>query len=107
MNSNVEKLIQLIKENPELPVIPMVETEVVPDDCYSWWLAAFGKAEVSDFYVSDEKVYTDREELVCDIVENKYLDSEKSDEEIWQLAEKRANKLINKAIIVYIGVADK
>lgn len=106
MNSNVEKLIQLIKENPELPVIPMVETEVVPDDCYSWWLAAFGKAEVSDFYVSDEKVYTDREELVCDIVED-YLDSGNTDEEIWQLAEKRANKLINKAIIVYIGTADQ
>lgn len=103
--NNRDKLIKLIKENPDLPVIPLFETEVILDDCY--WLADFGRIEVSDFYVSDDKVYTDKDELVEDLVENKYFDLEKTDEEIWRIAEKRADKLMYKAIIVYVGLPDK
>ena len=70
-------------------------------------MADFGRIEVSDFYVSDDKVYTDKDELVEDLVENKYFDLEKTDEEIWRIAEKRADKLMYKAIIVYVGLPDK
>ena len=34
MTKETEQLLQLIKENPELPVVPMVDGEVVGDDSY-------------------------------------------------------------------------
>ena len=61
---------------------------------------------MSDFYISDEIIYTDIDELINDIIEEKYLLSEKSDEEIMKLAEKQAHKLMNKVIIVDIDTPD-
>ena len=104
--NNIEKLIKLITENPDLPVIPMVEMNVVAGDDYNRWLASFGECRVSDFYISDEIIYTDIDELINDIIEKKYLLSEKSDEEIMKLAEKQAHKLMNKVIIVDIDTPD-
>lgn len=97
---NIEKLIKLIKDNPDLPVIPMVETEVVGEDTYSRWMASLGDCRVGDFYVGEERVYTDKEDLAADLV---YSNLE-LDDEIWQKCRKRANKLIKKAIIVNIDL---
>lgn len=102
--NNIEKLIKLVKENPDLPVIPMVETEVVAEDTYPRWMASFGDCRVGDFYMSEEKVYTDKNNLVEDLVENEYFDLDKPDEEIWRIAERQANKLMTKAIIVNIDL---
>ena len=33
--SNIEKLIQLAKENPNLPIIPMVDSDIVSEDGYT------------------------------------------------------------------------
>lgn len=101
---NIEKLIELMNDNPDLPVVPMVETEVVGADTYSRWIASFGDCRVSDFYIGEERVYTDKDDLVEELVENEYFDLDKPDEEIWQIAEKRANKLMKKAIIVNIDL---
>lgn len=39
--SNIDKLIELIKENHELPVIPMVDGEI-PGDERGYWIADWG-----------------------------------------------------------------
>lgn len=35
---NREKLFRLMRENPELPVVAMVDSEIVADDGYNRWL---------------------------------------------------------------------
>lgn len=81
---NLEKLFQLIKENPELPIIPMVDSEIVADIGYSWWMGSWGDAEVDKYICTDERIYLKSQEDV-DIVENfvpyeDYMDM--SDEEL-------------------------
>lgn len=104
--NNIEKLIKLITENPDLPVIPFVAMDVAAYDDYYRWVASFGECRVSDFYISDERVYTDMDDLINDIIENEYFLSEKSDDEIMELAENQAHKLMSKAIIVNINPPD-
>lgn len=52
-----KELLRLIKENPDLPVIPMVSNEVVPDDTFHWWLGKWGSASVDAYLVADERVW--------------------------------------------------
>lgn len=39
----VEKLIKLMSENPGLPVMCKVDSEIVADDGYAWWLGTFSE----------------------------------------------------------------
>lgn len=81
---NLDKLFQLIKENPELPIIPMVDSEIVADIGYSWWMGSWGDSEVDKYICTDERIYLKSQEDV-EIVENfvpyeDYMDM--SDEEL-------------------------
>lgn len=53
---NIQKLICLAKEHPELPIIAMVDGEIVGDDSYSRWVGYFGSVELGEFvlYNDDE-----------------------------------------------------
>ena len=55
MNENIKHLIQLMEENPDLPVIPMVGQDIVAD-CTGEWVAHFGKAEIKKMCIYGEKV---------------------------------------------------
>ena len=55
MNDNIKHLIQLMDENPDLPVIPMVGQDIVAD-CTGEWVAHFGKAEIKKMCIYGEKV---------------------------------------------------
>ncbi len=48
-NKLTAELLKLIQENPELPVVPMVAGEVVPNDEYGYWLGRWGKAKVDEY----------------------------------------------------------
>ena len=109
MNKNLEKLIELSKENPELPIIPMVDSEVVFDDSCGYWLASFGGCEVGEYYVTDDKVYTDRDDFMEDYIEWNCDDPgfvELDDNEVEALAEKVAEESFTPAIIVYINTPE-
>ena len=45
------ELIKVIKQNPDLPVVPMVDGEIVTDD-FGYYLAEFGHAAVDEFVIS-------------------------------------------------------
>jgi len=49
------ELIKLIQENPELPIVPMVDGSIAEDDC-RYWLGAWGKVEVDEYIVTSEMV---------------------------------------------------
>lgn len=54
---NVRKAFRLIKENPELPIIPMVHYEVVADDDALYWAGSWGDAKVDECTFDDERMY--------------------------------------------------
>lgn len=73
--TNIEQLLSLIKENPDLPIVPMVDGDVVGDDSYQNWLGAWGKSEVTEYYLGNDKVHfksDDEEDVLCDMVGCKY-----------------------------------
>lgn len=51
MNENTKELLRLIEQNPGLPVVPMVDGEIVTDD-FGYYLGAFGSASVDEFVIS-------------------------------------------------------
>ena len=68
--TNVEKLLQLIKDNPDLPIVPMVDGEVVGDDSYKYWLGVWGHSEVTEYYKGREKIHfkdDDEEDVLIDL----------------------------------------
>lgn len=104
---NVNTLSQLIKENPELPILPLVATEAVRDDSFSYWMAKWGGAKIDKYWCDDERVYLyneDFETLVDEWIDANYEDYPNfTDEEL----QKKAENVINsyewvEAIIVYI-----
>ena len=54
---NINNLLQLIKENPGIEIKPMVDSEVIADDCFSYWCGSWGKAKLDEYWVSDERIY--------------------------------------------------
>ena len=63
MEKAFEDLINLVKENPELPIICMVDSDVVCDDSYGRWLADLGSCHVGEYALYNERYYDDREEF--------------------------------------------
>ncbi len=62
MDSNIKKLMTLVKENPELPVVPMVDTDIVLSDDYGKWIANIGDSRVDNMYYSDYgRIYFDED----------------------------------------------
>lgn len=49
---NREELLKLIAENPELPIVPMVDGEITAEDEYRRWQGAWGSCYVGE-YISD------------------------------------------------------
>lgn len=54
---NREKLFQLMRENPELPVVAMVDSEIVADDGYNRWLGVWGCSYIGEYLVGEEQVH--------------------------------------------------
>lgn len=49
-----EKLLKLIAEHPDYPVVPLVDYEVVADDSCGYWYGSFKNCEVKELcYVKD------------------------------------------------------
>lgn len=55
-NKNLQELLGMMKENPELPVLPMVDSEIVADDGYNWWTAAWGYPHIGRICIANERV---------------------------------------------------
>lgn len=107
--NNVEKLINLIKENPDLPIIPMVNAEIVCDD-YGYWMGEWGRCEVTEYYLGKERVHfkddDDEEDVLSDLEGCRY-GYDYYGRDIYELSDEEWYKLYKevpweKAIVVYI-----
>lgn len=63
MTENIEKLVRLAKENPNLPIIAMVHYDIVGDDGYCRWLGQFGYVKVGEYALYGDRHFDDREEF--------------------------------------------
>ena len=104
---NIANLLKLIQENPDMEILPMVDSNIVLDDGYHYWTAKWGSAKVTKYWIDDCRIYEydDLEDLVEEWVDNNYEDYEDlSDDELFDLAEDRIKSQDWKpAIIVYIN----
>lgn len=70
-NPHLEQLLDLMKENPHLPIVPMVDAEVVADDTYGFWMGAWSRAYVDKYYSGEERVYfydeSDMEDVMVEV----------------------------------------
>lgn len=107
---NREELFRLMQENPELPVVAMVNSEIVADDGYSYWRGAFGSVSVGEYFAGDEKLHfrEDDDLYEVDNALDDYLDTE-----AYESIETDAEALTAyaelpwiKAIIIYIELPE-
>lgn len=79
-NKNTEELLWLVKENPELPVVPMV-SGLIAEDSNNYWLGCFSRAQVDSYLLGkrSHRVWFKSEDEVFDVLEDylEYDDLEK------------------------------
>lgn len=101
-------LFNLIKENPELEIMPMVNSEIVVSDDWSYWVGSWGDAEVDEYWCNDERIYfrsQDEDELTENVMCDE-IDENIDDKEAERLAEEIVkNYNWKKAIVVKIEMA--
>lgn len=106
---NRNKLFNLMRENPDLPVVPIVDAEICGDDS-RYWCGAWGHAYVDEYLMCKRFDYMafKSDDDVFDVLE-KYL----TDEEFERLPESESECRAyydalpwTEAIIVYITTAD-
>lgn len=102
---NREKLFKLMQENPELPVIPLVDSEVVYDDSCCNWIGSWGWAEKVKFISGEERIYFNDDDPEDVLTAAKGWDwyEAATDEEV---AEAFAGLPWIEAIAVYIGTPE-
>ena len=108
--TKTEELIKLMKENPDLPVLPLVDSEVVADD-FGYWLGKWGLCEVKEYYNGRVRIHfkdDDEEEVLVDMVGCKYSKT-KDGRDIYDLPDDEWKELFEslpwqKVIVVYITV---
>lgn len=101
---------RLIRENPDLEIVPIVKTECVPNDNWGYWAAKWGNVSVEQVYVDNENVYIyglDEDELFDLWIQHNcddYYELSAADvQRIDKMAEEYVNNLSwKKVILVYI-----
>ena len=104
------EIIKLIEENPDLPVVPMVDSEVVADDG-GYWLGKWGRCEVTEYYNGREYIHfrdDDEEDVLNDMAGCKYS-HDPLGRDIYDLTDEEWDALYKsipwtKCIVVYITV---
>ena len=91
-NKLFKPILKLIQENPDLPVIPMVDSNVVDSDFDAFYEGAWGNCEIVEYYCTSYNHYPlfkgwdDESDIMCELEHDnkeKYKDWESwSDEKI-------------------------
>lgn len=71
---NRDELFKLMQENPELSVIPLVDSDVVYDDSCTSWIGSWGWAKKVKYISGEERVYFDDDDLEDVLTEMKGWD---------------------------------
>ena len=74
----IKDFVKLVEENPDLPVLPMVDGDIILGDDYQWWVASIGKSYIDQYYIEDGRFYIYSKNF-DDVVEN-YIENLENDE---------------------------
>lgn len=96
---NLHILLNLMKEHPDLKVVPLIDSEILSDseDCYpTFWLGSWGDASVDEVFNGDQRYFLksdgiDDEELEHYILKN-------SDADISTMTTEQYNRYIHEEI---------
>lgn len=76
-NEKTLELLKLVEQNPDLPVVPMVDGEIVSDD-YGYYIGNWGSAVVDEYLVAkrNDMIYFKSDDDVFDVLEHQLSDEE-------------------------------
>jgi hypothetical protein len=101
---NIQTLLKLIAENPDLRIVPMINYEIVAGDDCAYWRGKWGKSSIERIYSDDEMIYIesiDAEDLYQNFIDDMPINV--VDEKTEKIAMKKVDELPwEKVIIVYI-----
>ena len=106
---NREKLFQLMQENPELPVVAMVDSEIVADDGYNRWLGVWGYSYIGEYLIGEEHLFFREDDDPSEVdraLSERYGDDYYTDMTDEQEAEAYAGLPWIRAIIVNIDLPE-
>ncbi len=107
---NIEELFKLLRENPDLPIVPMVNGEI-PESDSGYWVGAWGGSHIDEYILCKNREWMalKSDDDVFGVLE-RYL----SDEELEKLPETESECRPyydalpwTKAIIVYIDFPEE
>ena len=104
---NREELFRVMQENPNLPVIAMVDSEIVADDGYNRWLGAWGHCEICEYFVGEERIHF-RESDNFDEIEEALTDGQLCYDDFEAMSDEEVYNSLPwiRAIIVNIDLPD-
>ena len=101
--TNTQRLLQLVAEYPDLPVVPMVDSDIIGDGD-GYWLGEFGYCYVGEYACYDDRFYEDRDELKERYYDNNAEDFEDYfDDDLEEALDLATDHMWTKAILVYIN----
>ena len=126
----MQELLKLVAENPELPVVAMVDGEICWDDC-RYWLGSFTRAEITELGLIGDRYYDDRDDFkeayydkYCEELDEKFnfnpvisafgnyytneaiKTNEEAENGLEAYLDEMADKYMTKMIAVYVGPPD-
>ena len=106
MKDKIKELLKLIKENPDLEILPCVCNELFGGDDYGDTLGEWGNAFIEEYCIYFGRYYNGKDAFIEDWMNDYegelhelYGDNEKAKE---KAAKEVADERFKKAIIVYI-----
>lgn len=103
---NNKEFLRLVAENPELPIIPMVNYEVCAGD-YGYWYGSFGNSKIEkvvnyQLHSEDLLIEYDEKDRIFDAIQDYDVNENLTDDEIWEMVD---NLNWKPAILVYIELS--
>lgn len=68
-NMKLAQILDLMKQNPHLPVIPMVYSDVVQDDGWAYWMGSWDRADIDQYLVHNGRMFFKDEDDAYDVLE--------------------------------------
>lgn len=69
MDKYITDLLEQVKSRPDLPIVPMVDSEIVCDDGFARWRGSWGAASITKYLVSEEHIFFfDDEDDIGDVM---------------------------------------
>lgn len=94
-SEKLTQLLELMQANPELPVIPCVDGDVVSGDEYYCWLGSWGESAVQEFVIGRERTYYREDDIseMNDVLYERYDPELVDDLTEWEDAEAAIREL--------------